>query len=405
MTAMTEHPAARGVSLQGQRVAFTGRLASMSRREAHDLVQRAGGEPLDDVTRRCTLLVIGMRGWPLAEDGRLSAKLQRAERLRGGGSGIEIVGELRFREMAGLAPPQEASKHFDIERVAAVSGVSIETIRRWERFGLVQADAEGRYDFQDIVSAQTLAQLAARGVRPRVIQDSLAKLAQAVGGTDRPLSQLNLIASDGGLLAALGDALVDPTGQQVMDFDRDAGAREEAGAPSREESGAASAPMAPRATSIVIQRETPEDTFERGCWLEAEERFDEAADAFRSVCARQPERADAWFNLGNALRAAGRLDAAEEIYRVCTSVEPGHALAWYNLGDVLEEQGMLARAAEALARALEADATFADAHFNRACCLTRLGRDREARAHWEAYLKLDPVSAWAMQAREALEAS
>src|SRR5690606_18216831 len=159
MTAMTEHPAPL-TTLEGQRVAFTGRLASMSRREAHDLVRSAGAEPLEDVTRRCTLLVIGMRGWPLAEDGRLSAKLQRAQQRQGGRGGIQIVSELRFREMAGLAEPQEASKHFDIDRVAALSGVSTDTIRRWERFGLVHADADGRYDFQDIVSAQTLAQLA-----------------------------------------------------------------------------------------------------------------------------------------------------------------------------------------------------------------------------------------------------
>lgn len=412
MTAMTEHPAptsptsptsqrkAAPGALHGERVAFTGRLASMSRREAHDLVKAAGAEPLDDVTRHCTLLVIGMRGWPLAEDGRLSAKLQRAQRMQSRGGRPAIVSELRFREMAGLAEPQDVSKHFEIDRVAALSGVSAETIRRWERFGLVHADAEGRYDFQDIVSAQTLAQLAARGVRPRVIQDSLAKLAQALPGAERPLSQLKLIAEGGELLAALGEALVDPTGQHVMDFKR---------APSASSGSEAPCPSqvleaAPAATPIVLQRETPDDTFERGCWLEAEERYDEAADAFRSVCARQPDRADAWFNLGNALRAAGRLDAAEEIYRICTSVEPRHALGWYNLADVLEEQGMLRSAADALAKALESDASFADAHFNRACCLTRLGRDDEARRHWEAYLKLDPSSAWAAQARAALGA-
>lgn len=417
MTAMTEHPAATP-ALKGQRVAFTGRLASMSRREAHDLVRSAGAEPLDDVTRRCTLLVIGMRGWPLAEDGRLSAKLQRAERMRDrGGARIEIVSELRFREMAGLAEPQETTKTFDLERMAAISGVSADSIRRWERFGLVHADREGRYDFQDIVSAQTLAQLAARGARPRVIQESLAKLAQSLPGTDRPLSQLNLIASeDGGLLAAFGDALLDPTGQQVMDWGRsgggpdpevDASTDAQAGAepvglesrPARREGRPA------RTAPIVIRRESPDETFERGCWLEAEERFEEAAEAFRSVAASEPHRADAWFNLGNALRAHGRLDAAEEIYRITTAVEPGHALGWYNLADVLEEQGALRAAADALARALEADATFADAHFNLACCLTRLGRDGDARAHWQAYLKLDPGSAWAAQARKALEAS
>ncbi len=403
MTAMTEHPAAQ--SLRGQRVAFTGRLASMSRREAQELVRSAGAEPLEDVTRRCTLLVIGMRGWPLAEDGRLSAKLLRAEQMRGRGGPIGIVSEARFREMAGLAEPQETAKTFDIERMAGLSGVSAETIRRWERFGLVHADAEGRYDFQDIVSAQTLAQLAARGVRPRVIQESLARLAATLPGTERPLSQLNLIASeDGQLLAALGDALLDPSGQQVMDFER--GPERAGGAGDSAASAEADIGRKPGATApIVIRSETPEEIFERGCWLEAEERFEEAAEAFRGVAAREPGRADAWFNLGNALRAQGRLDGAEEIYRVTTAIEPAHALAWYNLGDVLEEQGALRSAADALGRALAADPSFADAHFNLASCLVRLGRDADARAHWQAYLRLDPGSAWAAQAREAMEAS
>ncbi|MFG0283354.1 MAG: tetratricopeptide repeat protein [Phycisphaerales bacterium JB039] len=404
MTALKEQPAQQQ-ALKGHRVAFTGRLDSISRREAQNLVRAAGAEPLDDVTRRCTMLVIGMRGWPLAEDGRLSAKLRRAEKLRAAGGRIQIISEQRFRELAGLAEARRETKSFSIDRVAESSGVSAETIHRWERFGLVHADPDGRYDFRDIVSARTLAELAARGVRPGVIRDSLAALARTLPGTDRPLSQLKLIASeDGELLAAFEGALLDPTGQHIIDFERAPSASSGAHASGAAEIDPRPLPR-PTTAHVIVQAESPDEAFDRACWLEAEERFEEAADAYRSVAARQPQRADAWYNLGNVLRAQGRREAAEEIYQIATSVDPRHALAWYNLADVLEEQGALHSATEALAKALTADPQFADAHFNRASCLMRLGRSADARAHWQAYLKLDSSSEWARQAREALEAS
>jgi tetratricopeptide (TPR) repeat protein len=57
---------------------------------------------------------------------------------------------------------------------------------------------------------------------------------------------------------------------------------------------------------------------------------------------------------------------------------------------------------ESFQRALASDPSFADAHFNLAMTLQELKREDEARAHWEAYLKLDPESKWAEIARRHL---
>src|SRR5262249_31108448 len=77
-------------------VAFTGRLACMSRAEAFDVVRKRGGTPSPAVTKRTRLLIVGELGWPLLDDGRPSNKLSRATAL-----GIPIVSERRFLEWVG----------------------------------------------------------------------------------------------------------------------------------------------------------------------------------------------------------------------------------------------------------------------------------------------------------------
>src|SRR5580704_17106540 len=72
-------------------VAFTGRLACMSRAEAFEVVRQCGGTPSPAVTQRTQVLIVGELGWPLLDDGRPSNKLDRATAL-----GIPIVTERRF---------------------------------------------------------------------------------------------------------------------------------------------------------------------------------------------------------------------------------------------------------------------------------------------------------------------
>ncbi|MCH7990253.1 MAG: BRCT domain-containing protein, partial [Planctomycetes bacterium] len=63
--------------LQGERVSFTGTLASMTHRQAIELVAEHGGVATPHVSRQLTILVIGEEGWPLEPDGRASQKLQQ----------------------------------------------------------------------------------------------------------------------------------------------------------------------------------------------------------------------------------------------------------------------------------------------------------------------------------------
>ena len=79
-------------------VAFTGRLACMTRAEAFAVVRGRGGTPSQTVTKRTNLLIVGELGWPLLDDGRPSNKLSRASAY-----GVPVVSERRFLEWIGKA--------------------------------------------------------------------------------------------------------------------------------------------------------------------------------------------------------------------------------------------------------------------------------------------------------------
>ncbi|MFO0838653.1 MAG: tetratricopeptide repeat protein [Phycisphaerae bacterium] len=442
------------IDLRGARVAFTGRLASMTRRAAWERVQIAGGMPCAAVTRRTTHLVVGGVGWPLASDGAVSRPLKTAQQLNAEGARIAIVAEGEFLAALGVAPAMPAeAKAYPIESACALLGVPREALARWERCGLVRA-AGGRYDFQDLVSIRAVAELVQQGARPEAIARSLRGLAALLPDTQRPLAQLNLVLENPHtLLVELGDARIAPNGQLTLNFDalgptalaaQPPGPAEQApvqpprflAQPRRVEllppsaapgmSNAARALSTRREARPVVaapqalqapQRDGPDilgrldrgdesfsasQWFERGRMLEERERFEPAADAYRAALALEPRFVEAGFNLGNVLRAQGRIDAAAEVFRLVTRLDAQFAEAWYNLADAEEECGRLASAILALESAVRADPQYADAHFNLARCYDLADRRREARAHWVAYLRLDPQSRWSRMARERL---
>src|ERR1700740_1679478 len=103
-------------------VAFTGRLACMTRAEAFELVGSAGGTPSQTVRRQTNALVVGELGWPLLDDGRPSNKLSRA-----GSYGIPVVSERRFLEWIGKEGPDLLNRTYSADQIAALSKLSINT--------------------------------------------------------------------------------------------------------------------------------------------------------------------------------------------------------------------------------------------------------------------------------------
>ena len=71
-------------------------------------VVRSAGRIAGGVTPRVTMLVVGMRGWPLMDSGHVTRKLAEAERLRAAGHKIRILSEIQFRQTLGLETTPDA---------------------------------------------------------------------------------------------------------------------------------------------------------------------------------------------------------------------------------------------------------------------------------------------------------
>src|ERR1700757_265906 len=140
-------------------VAFTGRLACMSRAEAFDVVRRRGGTPSPAVTKRTQVLIVGELGWPLLDDGRPSNKLSRATAL-----GIPIVSERRFLEWVGKSPADNDQKSYTADQLAVLSKMSKSMVQELAQLGLLD-ERDGRFGFRDLASARQIAKLLNAGVR------------------------------------------------------------------------------------------------------------------------------------------------------------------------------------------------------------------------------------------------
>ena len=140
-------------------VAFTGRLACMTRAEAFEVVRQHGGTPSQAVTKRTKLLIVGELGWPLLDDGRPSNKLSRATAY-----GVPVVSERRFLEWIGKAVPDSVHKTYSADQLAALSKLSSDKIQELAQFGLLD-ERGGRFGFRDLASARQIAKLLADGVR------------------------------------------------------------------------------------------------------------------------------------------------------------------------------------------------------------------------------------------------
>src|SRR5262245_58738492 len=81
-------------SLSGQLVVFTGKLSSLGRKAARELVARLGGATGDEVNARTTMLVVGAEGFGPALHEK-SNKLKRAEELN-----VRVVTEEEFCRIA-----------------------------------------------------------------------------------------------------------------------------------------------------------------------------------------------------------------------------------------------------------------------------------------------------------------
>jgi tetratricopeptide (TPR) repeat protein len=320
-------------------VAFTGRLACMSRAEAFEVVRQHGGTPSQAVTKRTKLLIVGELGWPLLDDGRPSNKLSRANAY-----GIPVANERRFLEWIGKAIPHSVQKSYSTDQLAALSKLSSDKIHELAQFGLLD-EQDGRFGFRDLASARQIAKLLGDGVRLSEITRAVSQIRKWL--PDVGLANVRLHAGPhNSLEVEQPGGRTDQHGQFVL--------------------------------AVDASQNSPDDLFEQAQSAEEDGDIAEAERLYRFLMKSDPTDASAPFNLGNLLRGCARNVEAEAALRAATRVDPTFADAWYNLSDLLDEQGRVEAAIECLRTALRAAPDYADAMFNLALLLQRTNQYAEA---------------------------
>lgn len=389
--------------LQGERVAFTGTLASMTHRQAMELVERHGGIANQNVGQLTSILVIGEEGWPLEPDGLPSIKLEHARQLYAKGEPIQIVSESEWLKLLGIEPSERLSSQLHTPAMLSrLLGVSVHDIRRWERAGLIRPVKKvyrlPYFDFDEVSSARRLCELVASGIRTDQIAASLDRLGTLMPSVVRPLEQLEVLAKGvEGLVYRDQSGLIETSGQRLFDFDPPVD-------PATTDEEPSTLPFRPTLDEVPADRQnwSADDWFREGCRLLEAGDLSESIEALRLTVVNDPLNPGFHFHLADALYRHRKIEAAIERYHVAVELDHDFIEAWTQLGCVLAETGDVIGAKTAFQIALDIHPDYADAHFHLAGVLEQLNLTEEAAEHWQIYLRFDRRGPWAEIAREHL---
>jgi tetratricopeptide (TPR) repeat protein len=405
-------------SLSGKRIALVGKLASMSQREAAELLRARGAVVVEKLDATVQLAVLGEQDFPLPAAATGSAAELFAEPARQAmerGS-LRVISETQLWQELGLVEQVgEVRRLYTPAMLAKLLGVEVAVVRRWHRRGLIVPVHVVRrlpyFDFQEVATARRLAELLAAGVSPRQIEKQLTALARWLPGVQRPLAQLSVIVRDRKLLLRHGEGLVEAGGQYHFDFEGEA---PEAVAPvvvvpasppapqGRAAPAPPATPVTPKARETIPLPTSPEQLRALAAELEDDGQLAAAAEMYRAAMAAGGATAELCFQLAEVLYRLGDLTAARERYYMAIELDEEYIEARANLGCVLAETGQLELAAAAFEGALRFHPEYADAHYQLARTLDELGQQRRAEEHWRAFLELATDSPWADEARARL---
>lgn len=132
--------------------------------------------------------------------------------------------------------------------------------------------------------------------------------------------------------------------------------------------------------------------------------FTEALEFYGAALERDPKHLAARANLGGVLQEMGELEGAIVEYRRVVDLSPKDARAHSNLGNALYENGQVGEAVDEFRRALELDPQNAHAHYNLGVAFADEGYFDEALLEWRKAVELAPDSPLAESAASNIEA-
>jgi tetratricopeptide (TPR) repeat protein len=372
--------------LQNRRVAFLGKLASMSRRDAGQLLKSHGAAVLDGPDATVDLLVVGEEELPLPVGDDFDNWLDEPTRRAAEEGKIEVLTETQLWQRLGLVEHEhDIHRLYTPAMLADLLKVPVAVIRRWHRRGLIVPVREVRklpyFDFQEVATARRLTELLAAGMSPKTIEKKLEEIARFMPGIKRPLAQLSVIVQGKQILLRQGDGLVEVGGQMRFDFDSIELAELPAERP---------LPSTPsQMTSLAAE-------------LEEDGQLVEAAEMYRAAMSAGGPKAELCFQTAELLYRLGDLSAARERYYMAVELNEDYVEARANLGCVLAETGQRDLAVAAFEGALRYHPDYADVHYHLARTLDELQQSDLAAEHWRRFLELAPDSPWAEEAKQRM---
>jgi Flp pilus assembly protein TadD len=350
------------VTFSGEIVCFSGRLLTLTRRQAGELVVRHGGAVEAEPSSRATLVVVGADEPPSA----VAPALANAR----------LMAEDAFCERLGMVPPSTLRRQYYSRSTirGLYPAVTDQHLRFMEKWGLlrsvVRTPGETWFPFSDVA----------------VIREASDELARGAS-----------------VQAVLRCLVAERAGQLSLDFQ--AGRSDAARVvrlPARDE----------RRRFVDVAHEpsvddnrAAEELFTAAARLDTGEPASRSAAmaAYRRALLLSPFLVPALVNLGNLHYAQDEFPEAYALYVQAASLDPDCLEAHFNLGNLLHDLGRFAEAEPSYREALRIDPGFADAHFYLAVALEKQRRSGEARPHWKRYQELAPDGEWVELAREFTE--
>ncbi len=357
------------IDLAGQTVTILGRLAALPNRVAAAEIGRRGGVARRALAQQTTLVAIGRHAASQLADGRLQAKLARADQ-----QGAPCLSEnALLRALDLLAPAVPVAAAVRLEELADKAGLEPALVRLLVLFDVIQPNEDGALGFRDLVAAREVGRLLEAGLGlTAIIQGTATAGGRQLAADDHPLARLKLVCDDSGQLARrIEGCLAELDGQLRL-------------------------PLAnPGNPSVDEVFEDAEDAEQAGDLRAAEA-------LYRRCVGLDKSDPIAPFNLANVLREQGREREAKAYLQLALAIDPKFADAWYNLALLLDAEGRKDLARAYLERAGSADPDYADPLYRLAQLHFEAGELAAAGRLWQRYLRLDPDSEWSRLARHGL---
>jgi tetratricopeptide (TPR) repeat protein len=337
-------------TLSGQLVVFTGKLSTLSRKDARALVERLGGTTADDVNARVTMLVIGGEGF--AGGASTSNKIRRVEELNAHhGASIRILTEDEFCALAGQATPSDLSRQYYATRdlLGRYRALREDHLRYLVKYGVVKpvlrTNADTFFTFQDLA----------------------------------PIKQANEeMAAGASFRSVLRALLASRQGQLAFDFSLEA-------APAKIVTLQPRPPKTLPLDTVARDTRTAEDMFRQASDLDDgnESTVEEAAALYRKALEHDPHLVAALINLANIHYTHQEVVEAQALYERAIALESDFYEAHFNLGNIHHDLGEFEKARACYDEALLLNPYYADSHFYMAVTLEKMGLSQEARPHWK----------------------